>query len=99
MGSTAEVLARGGCSLLSACLVLVAASDPATGAALRPPAILSLTLWASAQLPPAVVTVTPLGGGLLSVASDAVAPHTMDATQPRRGTLATTTCCSCLGRQ
>jgi len=57
--------------------VLVAASDPATGAALRPPAIRSLTLWADAQLPPAVVTVTPLGGGLFSVASNAVAPHTM----------------------
>ena len=77
LDSTAGVLARGGCSALSACLVLVAASDPATGAALRPPAIRSLTLWADAQLPPAVVTVTPLGGGLFSVASNAVAPHTM----------------------
>ena len=44
------------------CVLVVAASDPATGAALRPPAIRSLTLWASAQLPPAVVTVSPLGG-------------------------------------
>ena len=35
----------------------------------------------------------PGGGGLLSVASDAVAPHAMDATQPRRGTFATKTCC------
>lgn len=76
-GATAQVLLRGGCASPADCLLLVSARDPATGAPLRPAAVRSLTLWAQARLPPAVVTVTPLGGGAFSVAADSVAPHTM----------------------
>jgi hypothetical protein len=75
--ATAQVLERGGCASPTDCLLLVSALDPATGAPLRPAAVRSLTLWARARLPPAVVTVTPLGGGAFSVVADAVAPHTM----------------------
>jgi hypothetical protein len=45
------------------CVLVVASSDPATGAALRPSAIRSLILRAKASVYIAVVTVTPLGEG------------------------------------
>ena len=77
LASTAEALARGGCAGPADCLLLVAAAAPATGAPLRPPAIRSLSLWAAARLPPAAVTIAPLGGGLFRVSSNATAPHTM----------------------
>ena len=48
------------------CVLVVASSDPATGAALRPSAIRSLTLRAKASVYIAVVTVTPLGEGAAS---------------------------------
>lgn len=75
--STTAAAARGGCGALTDCLMLVRALDSATGAPLRAPAIRSLTLWANASLPAATVTLTQLPGGAVSVATDAVAPHTM----------------------
>lgn len=72
-----EVLTAGGCASPSDCLVLVAVAGAATPSPLRPPAIRSLTLWADAHLPPASITVTPLGGGSFTVTSNATAPHTM----------------------
>jgi hypothetical protein len=77
LASTAEALVRGGCATPADCLLLVAAAAPATGAPLRPPAVRSLTLWAAARLPPAAVTIAPLGGGLFTVTSNATAPNTM----------------------
>jgi len=77
VSNTAAAVAAAGCNVFADCLLLVHVADAATGADVRPPAVRSLTLWANASLPPVVVSLTALGGGVYSVTASATAPHTM----------------------